>query len=266
MTTVENKYPDQVKLVFDEFNYLRGGNINPHIELLHEDDLYSSAMKCVVKGGEEEAILQRQRTNINDLNGTVILGNSPLDKICVLLNNIELKKYFFNGNFTWMGTVFHECTHAMDYYRYAKILNVCSADEVYLSEPHEIFQLWSEFHAKYIGVKKINAAGLAKQDTQEKLGLLNHYWSELIRKTQGSVSSNLYELMQCLGRFKAMEDLNSIVINPFTQSFFKNSTTNIENSAIPQIYKASCEIDICNVSDFMDALFNLKNLLADLYI
>lgn len=262
--TGDKLYLTELGMIFDEFNSLRGGNSNPYIELLIVHDLYLTGLNYVVKGGGEEAVLKKQGTDINRFNGTVILGSDPLNKMYVLLNNVELKPYFEKSNPTWKGTVFHECTHAMDYYQYAKRINITSANEILLSEPHEVFQLWSEFHARCVGMKKVNGEGIPKQNRQQVIGLLNEHWKYLIKSTPTGITSNLYLLMQCLGRFRAVEELSVFSINPFVQAFFGNGITEIEKEKIPKIYKALCDIDICDVENFFDDLSVFNELIKDL--
>ena len=52
---------------------------------------------------------------------------------------------------TWLGTIAHELTHAIDYYQMARKEKLDCYGPLLKTASYLMFQLWSEYHAKRLG-------------------------------------------------------------------------------------------------------------------
>ena len=68
-----------------------------------------------------------------------------------LLNVNKLTEYLEQNNPTWIGTIVHEITHIIDYIEYAKLIGANNYDEIQNRFEHGMFNLWTEFNARYNG-------------------------------------------------------------------------------------------------------------------
>ena len=84
-------------------------------------------------------------------NGLTVPPDSLDGTFAVLLNGPILWQYMKEGNATWIGTVVHETTHAIDYSEYADLVWVDSYDDILSLDKHSMFRLWTEMNARAKG-------------------------------------------------------------------------------------------------------------------
>ena len=152
----------------------------------------------------------------NDFNGRMVVPDSTMDTIHILLNSVMVKQYTEDGSMTWVGTVGHEFTHAVDFYTMAQKDELTSYTP--LEEPGQylMFQQWTEYHARKCGYRFLreffNSIGLnLKRDEQISHILQTEAPMQTNRfhdQYQASTSNNrLYLTMQYLGRYSVWMDL-----------------------------------------------------------
>ena len=89
----------------------------------------------------------------NDFNGRMVVPDSTMDTIYILLNSAMVKQYTEDGSMTWVGTVGHEFTHAVDFYMMAKKDGLTSYTPLEESGQYLMFQQWTEYHARKCGYR-----------------------------------------------------------------------------------------------------------------
>ena len=57
----------------------------------------------------------------SDYNGRMVVPESLDDPIHILLNTRKVEEYTNDGSMTWIGTIGHEYTHAIDFYQMARL-------------------------------------------------------------------------------------------------------------------------------------------------
>ena len=87
----------------------------------------------------------------NSYNGRMVAPHSLEDPIFILLNINKVLKYTEDRTLTWVGTIGHELTHAVDYYEMARKTEVETYDSLQDLPHFTLFQLWSEYHARKKG-------------------------------------------------------------------------------------------------------------------
>lgn len=151
----------------------------------------------------------------SDYNGRMVLPTSMEDPIHILVNMEKVDQYEKDGSMTWIGTIGHELTHAIDYYQMARLEKLPSytplEDASYL-----MFQMWSEYHARKCGYKFLRRhfelSGLMPADDGAIMHILK---TELPLQTNrfkkaynvSPPNERLYLTMQYLGRFSVWIDL-----------------------------------------------------------
>lgn len=151
----------------------------------------------------------------NDYNGRMVLPNSLEEPIHILVNLKKVDQYTKDGSMTWIGTIGHELTHAIDYYQMARLEELSS----YLSledSSHLMFRMWSEYHAKKCGYrflrKYFELSGSMPADDDIIMHILRTelpQQTDLFNKAYNASFpyERLYLTMQYLGRFSVWIDL-----------------------------------------------------------
>ena len=111
------------------------------------DDMNKSYLELCSAQAKESA----KRADISDYNGIIVPPEELDGTFCLLINQNKLIEYLSSNNPTWIGTIAHELTHIIDYIEYAKLINANNYDEIQRIDKHGIFNLWTEFNAKYKG-------------------------------------------------------------------------------------------------------------------
>ena len=107
---------------------------------------------CELRTDLRERLLNDVSQNDNnDCNGRIVLPSSIDEPIYILLNTQKIIQYTKDKTMTWIGTFAHELTHAIDFYIMARKENLISYDVLQEIKLYEMFQLWSEYHARKLG-------------------------------------------------------------------------------------------------------------------
>ncbi len=256
---IENIITSLVKLYFEYFEI----ETKAQIQIRVVDNLAKEHKEL----RPDSAKMFTDLESMNNQNGRLI---PPLDKdglYYVLFNKNILLNRIKNNDSTFVGTIAHELTHAVDYYDFKHIddKNYSENDLMY-----NMFQLWSEFHARKLGYKFIrhivsDALPNSINDQVEYIKntelpfQLNYFNSNFI-KAEGPINKS-YELMQFLGRFSVWRELSLADFNnQFIIDKFDNNDSIIdvlefleENSTVEMIHDKLS--DMLNVLDkFLSSL------------
>ena len=156
-------------------------------------------------------------TEQNNFNGRMVLPISLNDPIHLLINIQKALEYEKAGNTaTWIGTLAHEFTHAIDYYQMARLERL----DVYLplekAGKYTFFQMWSEYHARKLGYyylrryreqhgvmrdKETQIQHIIKFEAPTQAAQFKGMWEKV------SPSQRLYNTMQDLGRYSVWMDI-----------------------------------------------------------
>lgn len=98
----------------------------------------------------ERFVSQRKRCD-GDSNGRMVPPCHLDEKLHVLINTRSIQKYSEDGSMTWVGTIAHELTHAADFYQMARLEGLDSYDPLQEISQYELFQYWTEYHARKLG-------------------------------------------------------------------------------------------------------------------
>ncbi len=111
------------------------------------DDMKKSYLELCSEQAKESV----QGKNLNDYNGIMVPPKDLYGTFYFLLNVNKLTEYLEQNNPTWIGTIVHEITHIIDYIEYAKLIGANNYDEIQNRFEHGMFNLWTEFNARYNG-------------------------------------------------------------------------------------------------------------------
>ena len=162
-----------------------------------------------------------------DFNGRMVLPVSLDDPIHILLNTTKVQEYTNDGSMTWIGTIAHEFTHAIDYYQMARMEGLTTYAPLEKAEQYLMFQMWTEYHARKRGYcflrKFLSAAGAVSVESDAQLKHIStkewpfhrqRFYQEYHADNNGK--NQMYLTMQILGRYSVWADL-------FPESFNEDS-------------------------------------------
>lgn len=174
----------------------------------------------------------------NDYNGRMVVPYELDDTIHILLNTQKVIEYTNDKSMTWVGTLAHELTHAIDYYQMARkesLESYAPLEEIAL---YDMFQLWSEYHARKLGYRFLREFLDADKDSSIQEQIIKHIkdveWNFHKNQHYHEYHRNqnpwqqMYITMQLLGRYSVWCDL-------YPQSF-NLSELKAEFMTIPWIY------------------------------
>ncbi len=172
------------------------------------------ARHCEIR--PEYADIISQKNQHSDDNGRTVVSRKVGETIYILLNEDKMKEYIINQNATWIGTVAHELTHALDYHQMAKLEGLEYYDK--LEKDDYLFISWSEYHAKKNGYSflrlMLGKMNLLKEDNEEIEKIINIEWPHCIKDFfvdyHKNLNDGLYQIyltMHILGRYSVWNDL-----------------------------------------------------------
>ena len=171
----------------------------------------------------------------NSYNGRMVAPYSLSDPICILLNINKIREYTEDRTMTWVGTIGHEITHAVDYYQMTKQTGIDTYDSLEYLPVFTLFQLWSEYHARKKGYRFLldfhHSEGNDRPDEQEIQYISKTEWPYHIRRFINEYDTyksdgyqQVYITMQLLGRYSVWCDMFPDVFNAdaLARDFVKN--------------------------------------------
>lgn len=158
-----------------------------------------------------------------DYNGRTVVPHDLDDTIHILLNSSKVLQYTKDGSMTWIGTLAHELTHAIDYYQMARMSNLDNYSLLEMASEFQMFHQWTEYHARKKGYSFLrqyfsDTGALPVRDKQIDY-ILNVEWpfhkNDYDQKYHQDSNSNtqMYITMQLLGRYSVWCDLFPDIFN-----------------------------------------------------
>ena len=209
--------------------------LNPTMErvpvhIILTDDLNRTHFE--IRPEKKNRLILQDAELSNDYNGRMIMPHSVDEKISILLNTLKMKQYTEDGSMTWIGTICHELTHAIDYYQMARKEALLFYDPLEEISLYQMFQLWSEYHARKLGYGFLREFFYRKgvlgdrlqqiRDIQER-EWLSHRQRYYMEYNSGiDENQQMYITMQLLGRYSVWCDLFPEAFNE--QAIYKDFT------------------------------------------
>jgi len=199
---------EQVKIFHKNSHFIYLNNIIWEIT----PNIYDRVMQLAVSESEARSF-EADKERISSFNGTCIHGNSWDDPVIVIFNETHFRRCMDQKDYTWIGTVHHEYSHAVDHRIILSRLQPKSPDEIMNWEYYEPFKSWSEFLARKTGYEQVLRAHAFKNKHANSMTLFQFARANVSCIVDGIkesiLSLNLYNLMQYLGKFAVLEELFS---------------------------------------------------------
>lgn len=185
------------------------------VEIVFTDNLGATHLR--LRPDCKEQLLERGLESDNNYNGRVVVPRKLDDTIHILLNTQKVIEYTNDNSMTWVGTLAHELTHAIDYHQMARRESLESYDPLEEISLYSMFQLWSEYHARKLGYRFLREIlGEYKDSTtqNEVISFIkdtewpfhkNRHYQEYHKDQNGW--QQIYVTMQLLGRYSVWCDL-----------------------------------------------------------
>lgn len=152
----------------------------------------------------------------SDFNGRMVIPERVGDQIHILLNNAKVTEYTQDGSMTWVGTIAHEYTHALDFDGIAQQDRLDSYSIIEQGSKYSMFHQWTEYHARKRGYsflrKFMELIGRMPEKDVQISHIINTeapYQTRLFENwyQNGTPNDRLYCTMQYLGRYSVWMDL-----------------------------------------------------------
>ena len=154
---------------------------------------------------------------IDNYNGLMLVPNKIGDTSNIILNKRNITISTKDKSLTWVGTLAHELTHAIDFYQMAALEQLDSYDSLLKTDDYLMFQLWSEYHARKIGYSFLRKQLGADTDSRTEMDRIqyimntewpthfNQYIADYHATSDGNQQMN--DTMQLLGRYSVWCEL-----------------------------------------------------------
>lgn len=185
------------------------------VKIILTDNLAKSHYE--LRPDRKEELIAQNIEAYNIQNERMVTPRSNDEPTYILLNTKMIKKYTEDGSMTWVGTLAHELTHAIDYNQFANREGLNSLDIIEGTSNFYMFQLWSEYHARKRGYyflrlffenqNMLDAREIQVEhilQTEWPFHMKNHF-REYHENTNGN--NQMYITMQLLGRYSVWCDL-----------------------------------------------------------
>lgn len=194
--------------------------INSFINIYSQEYKIPESLKCrvqIVDDMKESVEAFMKRTNRKyiadetDYNGTTCIPNSIDDEIEIFISKKLIEEYRTN-NWQFMCTIFHELTHAIDFYNYCNEYFQGNYDDMINRSDAYGFHMWTEFNAKYKSYllysrfvrKCIEDSNLPNVvPTDGEVRMQNEYVTDSIKNNRSDKA--VYDIIQYLGRYYCWE-------------------------------------------------------------
>lgn len=176
--SIVSKINEQVRIFHENTNSSYVNNIFWEIT----PKIYERVVQLAVTENEARRF-DADKDRLMSLNGTCIHGRCWYDPIHVIFNETIIRKYMDEKNLTWIGTVHHEYSHAVDLRIILSDLKPDLPDEIFTWEYYSSFTLWSEFFARKTGFERFFKETVAKDKHATNLTSLQ-YANAYIRNSE----------------------------------------------------------------------------------
>lgn len=180
------------------------------LSIVFADDIWESYFAA--RPDHREKLAQQQP--LPNFNGTMAVPQELDGTFTVIISNQYFVEECNNNTFSWVGTIIHEITHAVDYRNYARIVTAPNYDEVLDTSRHRMFQLWTEFNAKRHGYYFLRKYAFENMTDEGQIPYIINtelpgqiaYMTEEYNSTSDGWKQ-IYTVSQFLGRLAVWEDL-----------------------------------------------------------
>ncbi len=194
--------------------------------------------------------------DFSDLNGVFLPPNNTKEKSTILINNKELQKSKDN-NYQIICTLYHELTHAIDYYNYCNDFFDGDYNKMWQNELTYSFYIWTEFNAKrksyifyrnFLQGDKSNSSESLDLIIKNEIPLHNNDIKNKIKNYKGEYDI-IYYLIHYLARYMVWDET------------FETSFTNFK--MIPEEVKTLLGNNIDVLYDYLKKHKNYSNNIND---
>lgn len=188
----------------------------PNIEIVVKEDMVEAMLEYEENIDKRKSI-NEQREILANNNGITCYPNKKHEAFYIILNAKifgELK----NKDYQIFCTIFHEITHAIDFYNFAKAYCDSNYNFIELSSSFPGFYYWTEYNAKKVSYQLYSILMLGKENyfsCERKEHILNvevKYQNENLReyllKYQDDYKLQLYYIVQYLARYSIWEEID----------------------------------------------------------
>lgn len=194
--------------------------INSFIGMYSQEYMIPNGLKCRIQVVDDISVSVgafMKRTNRKytsdgtDYNGTTCIPNNVDEETEIFISRKLIENYKIN-NWQFMCTLFHELTHAIDFYNYCNEYFQGNYDAMINRNDAYGFHMWTEFNAKHKSYllysrfirKCMEDSNLPKViPTDGEVELQNDIITESIRNNV--VDKAVYDIIQYLGRYYCWE-------------------------------------------------------------
>ena len=152
--------------------------------------------------------------DFSDLNGVFLSPNNTSEKASIFINNKELQNSMDN-NCQIICTLYHELTHAIDYYRYCNDFFDGDYNKMWEDSLTYSFYIWTEFNAKrksyifyrnFLQGDKSNSSESLDLIIKNEIPLHNNDIKNKIKNFNGGYDI-IYYLIHYLARYMVWEEI-----------------------------------------------------------
>ena len=205
------------------------------INITLSDSIFDAAMSMDLPIKQQE-ILRLQGKDVTDsLNGSVVLcKDMDRDGIQIIFSR---RAFEYDDGVTLLGTINHEYTHANDFFDFARYLGTSDSDEIISNEYWRTLGLWSEFHARRNGFRRVLGAATGEKYAfppdymENEIQLLKERWQK------SYLQDELYELMQMCGRYSVLEELDPGALSGFDVDMLQGFYSGMKRFVAGKIYR-----------------------------
>ena len=205
---------NQIEKFYQKYNYTKTNQIKFEIV----DNIYERRLELIKNSQKEIEVTNENKENLLKFNGHVVLGYTPNDCITVLFD----RKKLLQDNYSWLGTIHHEYTHAHDYLELLHKLGLEKNDEIYNYEYRREYEFWTEFHARTLGSMNVYSNIYKNEIANNDSFCCRNLYEQNCKLLVTSISYlDYYNIAQCLGRHLTIKNLFGS-ITPSLQSACDN--------------------------------------------
>lgn len=208
----DNQLQELINTLFSMYHSIFPEVIKIPVSITFTDDLNKTHAE--LRPDRADSILEEGLQS--NYNGRMVVPESIDDPIHILLNVRKIEEFTNDGSMTWIGTIGHEYTHAIDFYQMARLEKLDSYSPLEETSQYMMFQQWTEYHARKYGYrflrKYFEVAGIILQGDEQIKYIMETEAPAQTRRfnreyNRGTPNERLYLTMQYLGRFSVWIDL-----------------------------------------------------------
>lgn len=244
--TNSKRVKEQIRTFYDQRPNIQHKD---QVQFVIATDVFAKRLE-LAQTERDKTVTIEQKDFLQIVNGNVVWGKTNNDPITAIFSS----RLFQLDNFTWRGTVHHEYTHAHDFWDLADYLMITKMDDIYDYRFYNLFEWWSEYHARNAGAKNVYQHEYARNSISETISVCNNSFSLICNGLVQATS--VYEVMQLFGRYSALKEMYGDMMPPLQSA---NKKYGLANSiiAVGDFLHSHQEFNlICDSLDELEVLMN----------